>query len=451
MSDETQDFINDLHDGKIELPDVVDPQSETKVSDDLIKNSNGPIVNVENVVRIIRNSGEFSAHFRFNAFTWEPETDILTHKWGPITTGEILHCVRRISETVPKFEKVGSAMVKEALVSYAREHEVNPPVDYFKSCKWDGTKRLDTWLCKVFGVEESELNAAIGSNWLKAMVRRAVEPGYKFDEVLVLEGPQRWKKTTALYTLCSPWFVETIATPNEKDFLMILVSNLVVEFSEGSTLTRGDVLELKSIITRLEDKYRPPYEPAIMRFPRRCVFAMTINETGYLKDMTGNRRWMPVQLEHEADIEWLKENRDQLFAEAYQRAVILKESTWEYPLDKLEELQDSRMVEMPYREALIDWFCGLTHLERENGILIEEVYKKVWLEDQRGQPLKGFEGNIIAGYLKKYLFLENQQKQIDGKRKMRWFMSKKTETFLEENTVSQEDDFDVNTINFDKD
>ena len=409
----------------------------------LIKNSNGPIVNMENVVRILRNDPAYNTHFRFNTFVWEPETDILTGEWTPITNAEIYHVMRLISRTIKKFEKVGSVMVKEALVSFSREKEVNPPADYFKRCAWDGTPRVNSWLASVFGVENSQLNQAIGSNWLKAMVKRAVEPGCKFDEVLVLESPQGWKKTTALYVLCSPWFVETAASAHEKDFFMLLTSNLVVEFSEGSTLSRSDLLGLKSVITRQEDKYRPPYEPSIMRFKRRCVFAMTLNEGQYLKDTTGNRRWLPVKLEREGDIEWLRANRDQLFAEAYHRVVNLKETTWEYPKEELRALQASREVEQPYMDQLEEWYMGLSYEKRfVQGITVEEAFMEVWKQGVSGQPIKQFEQQIIAKHLRDALFLTRERKMVDGEQKWRWWPTEKTQKILDD-SVSQRKNDDV--------
>ena len=114
----------------------------------------------------------------------------------------------------------------------------------------------------------------------------------------------------------------------------------------GDILSRAGVRAVKSLITKTEDQYRLPYEKAVQTLKRGCVFAMTTNDTEYLKDETGNRRWLPVKLEKEADIKWIIKNRDQLYAEAFHRVEFLGETTWEYPKKELDILQDSRVVSL---------------------------------------------------------------------------------------------------------
>src|ERR1019366_5023328 len=114
---------------------------------------------------------------------------------------------------------------------------------------------------------------------------------------------------------------------DNKDFFMQFQGKLFVEFSEGETLNRTETKKMKAIITTQFDRYRPPFGRSSQDFPRRCVFAMTTNQEEYLKDETGNRRWLPVRLvKKTADTEWLAENREQIFAEAYHRVITLKET-----------------------------------------------------------------------------------------------------------------------------
>ena len=417
---------------------------------EILKNTNNqPIVNTENVVRILRQDSLLCGAFRFNTFTWEPETRVLASRtdaddWSPIMNAEIYEVMRRISREYKGFEKVKASMVREAIISYALETRVNPPADFFRSLMWDGADRVDRWLIDSFGAPDTGLNRAIGANWLKGMMKRAVNPGCKFDEVLVLEGPQGWKKTTALSTLFSPWFVETYASPNEKDFIMLITSNLVVEFSEGSTLNRSDILQLKSIITRQEDKYRPPYEPSVVRFPRRCVFVMTTNDAEYLRDMTGNRRWLPVELGNPANIEWLQKNREQLFAEAYHRAITLNETTWEYPQDELEEIQRERRQESPYEDEIESWYAGLTQEQRDDGITTLDAFTSV-LVKEKGGTMRTLDSMMIAGIFSNTLELKKFRKSVDNDRKMRWYDVKHKHDSKE--SVSQ-DEINIDEIKF---
>jgi predicted P-loop ATPase len=110
-----------------------------------------------------------------------------------------------------------------------------------------------------------------------------------------------------------------------------MARNTIVEFSEGHTMNRSDTRLLKSIITTQEDQFRAPYGMDIVFHPRHCVFAITTNQNTYLRDETGNRRFLPVVVKNPADIVWLTDNLSQLYAEAYKRAVVDNETTWEFP------------------------------------------------------------------------------------------------------------------------
>jgi len=131
---------------------------------------------------------------------------------------------------------------------------------------------------------------------------------------------------------------------------------------------------VKALITKVEDQYRLPYGRTTETIKRGCVFAMTTNDTDYLKDETGNRRWLPVRLSKEADVDWITENRDQLYAEAVHRVETLKETTWEYPKDDLDELQESRTAAETHMEEIEDWYLDLSMTKRRDGITIKEVF-----------------------------------------------------------------------------
>ena len=181
---------------------------------------------------------------------------------------------------------------------------------------------------------------------------------------------------------------------------MLLQGNLIIEFSEGETLSRGEIKQLKALITTQYDKFRAPYERYVQTHPRRCVFAMTTNQTEYLKDETGNRRWLPVAVNGDANIEWLRSNRDQLLAEALYRVEVLKENTYEFPDEVLEE-QARRQVSDPNQERI-----DMVHrsaLNQLNGM----IAKREQME--------------IANVLKNHLGLVKKPVMIKGVRYARWF------------------------------
>ena len=195
------------------------------------------------------------------------------------------------------------------------------------------------------------------------MVKRIVFPGCKFDYVLVLEGEQGIKKSMSLAVLGGNWHSETTMSTDNKDFFMQFAGKAIIEFSEGETLSRTEVKRMKAIITVQSDRYRVPFDRMTQDFPRRCVFAMTTNQSEYLKDETGNRRWLPVAVvAEEANIEWLQANRDQLFAEAYSR-VLAGEKIYEFPKEETERQQAARMIHDPNADLVAEWYYNELRIE----------------------------------------------------------------------------------------
>lgn len=334
--------------------------------------------NTENICRILRKHPDFKNNFRYDIFKNALEI-YSKNKWRKFEDNDEVDIQTQISILFSFFGRVGKQMVRDAMVKVAIENSIDSALDYITALKWDKILRLNEWLYHTYGCPIDTYHISVGSNWLKGLVKRIVEPGCKFDYVLVLEGEQGSKKSTSLSILARGLHVESTTSTDNKDFFMQFSGNLIIEFSEGDTMNRTEVKKMKAIITTQVDKYRPAYGHTVQEFPRRCVFAMTTNDEQYLKDETGNRRWLPVKLELlEANVEWLQENREQLFAEAYHRIVNLKETIYDFPKQETLMQQDNRRVRDPNTDLVQDWYYNkLTNIEREQGITINQVYKEV--------------------------------------------------------------------------
>lgn len=385
------------------------------------------IQNTENMCRIIRGHAEFVGKFRYDIFRNVFE-HALDGKWKPFEDNDAVRMQTRIQVLYPPFVKVGKDIVYDAMIRVAKENEIDSAADWLRSLVWDGTPRLDSWISKTYGTENDEYHQKVGSNWLKGLVKRIVEPGSKFDYVLVLEGKQGIRKSTSLLVLGADWHVETTMSTDNKDFFMQFQGKAIIEFSEGETLSRTEVKRMKAIITMQTDKYRPPYERTSQDFPRRCVFAMTTNQDQYLKDETGNRRWLPVAIKQTVDIKWLKENRDQLFAEAYHRAIALKETTYEFPEEETARQQSLRQSIDPREEQIYHWYWQkLGDVEREAGITSREAYVHgVQNGSAFGREMSRIDEMIISSILRDGLKLDRRRGMNEGSRYYRYYPSKES-------------------------
>jgi len=382
--------------------------------------------NTENIRRILNGHSEFVGRFRYDEFTNTFEIKI-NNSWRPFRDSDTLDIQTRLSILFPFLQKVGKEMVYDAIIKVSIDNSIDSAADYLRSLVWDQTPRLDKWLCTVYGAKDDVLTHTIGANWLKGLVHRLIEPGCKFDYVLVLESEQGMKKSTSLNILGASWHVETTMSTDSKDFFMQFAGKAIIEFTEGETLNRTEVKKMKAIITTQSDKYRPPYERVSRDFPRRCVFAMTTNQTEYLKDETGNRRWLPIRCTKIADIEWLRANRDQLFAEAYHRVINLKETTYEFNEKELKAEQALRQLINPWEELVVDWYFKLTDVERYRGITTTMAYQKgVQGSQPFSKEVSTHDSMIVGAILRSALKLERRRARGDGERSYFYYPTQET-------------------------
>ena len=210
-------------------------------------------------------------------------------------------------------------VIHEAALNIAKENAYHPVFNYLEGLKWDGKKRLGTWLSDYCSCEENIYTKAIGEKVLIAAIARIYKPGTKFDHVLVIEGAQGIGKTTLVSIIGKYWYGDVMIDPHNKDTVDALRGKWIIEISEMECAKR-EVNALKRFITCTSDRMRPAYARNTQDFPRQCIFIGTINPEngrGYLKDPTGNRRYWPLRVDA-VDFVRLREDMDQIWAEALQ-------------------------------------------------------------------------------------------------------------------------------------
>lgn len=180
-------------------------------------------------------------------------------------------------------------------LSSARSY--HPVADYLKSVQWDGVERIDRILIDYLGAEESGYVMAVMRKTLVAAVARIFEPGVKHDTILVLCGPQGIGKSTLFSKLGGPWYSDSMSIADMKDKTAAekLQGVWIMELSELAGIRKTDVETVKSFLSRFDDRYRMPYCTCAENHPRKSIIVGTTNSTnGFLRDITGNRRFWPV-------------------------------------------------------------------------------------------------------------------------------------------------------------
>lgn len=212
---------------------------------------------------------------------------------------------------------IPSKLAAEAAEHMAKETPIHPVRDYLDSLEWDGEPRVDDWLTRYMGCANTPYVKSVAAKWLISAVARVMEPGCQADYTLVLEGEQGKRKSTALRVLCgSPWFTDDLTDIGTKDSAMQLQGKWIVEFGELSAFRKADVETVKKWLTLQTDDFRPPYGRRTEKFPRQNVFAASTNKYDWGKDETGLRRFWPVRVLGQVDVEALALDRDQIWAEA---------------------------------------------------------------------------------------------------------------------------------------
>lgn len=275
---------------------------------------------LKNVILILRNAVAPNV-FRHDGFGGRDVYGVAP-PWNNAKAGDDIRDVDIVNITTWLVNNYGIEVAEkkifQAIIEIASANHFHPVRDFLLNDlpEWDGVARADHWLRDYLGATAPEpYLSAVSRKVLVAMVARVMQPGIKFDHVLILEGLQGTRKSTVLRALAGSWFSDASLTIGDKDSVLLLNSVWVKELSEITSVHRADVNQLKEFISRQEDRIRAPYGRFVERFPRQCIFIGTTNLDEYLKDMTGNRRFWPVKV-GDCEPERLEADQGQLLAEA---------------------------------------------------------------------------------------------------------------------------------------
>lgn len=281
---------------------------------DLVKSEKGQVLDCQENVR--RSLMQMGATVEYDEFSGRMLVSGLAG-FGPYIDDAAVNYMRLRAEEAHHL-RVAKDRYTDIVMNVARSYPRHPVREYLDSLEWDGKARAEAWLPTYAGGADTLYARAIGTIFLVAAVRRIRRPGCKFDEMLVLEGLQGSLKSTLLSVLAvrDEWFSDDLPLGRDtKEMMEATSGKWIVEASELHGMGRGDVEALKAYLSRGTDRARLAYGRLTTEVPRHFVVVGTTNHERYLKDSTGNRRFWPYRT-GEVDVEELRRDRDQLWAEA---------------------------------------------------------------------------------------------------------------------------------------
>lgn len=213
---------------------------------------------------------------------------------------------------------IGSDVMRLALLKVAADRTFDSAINWAHTLpNWDGVERIDTFIHRYLGGEDSPYTRAVGRYWWTAHAGRVLKPGCQADMAIVMISQQGTGKTSTLKAIAPfpEYYVEINMTHRDDDLSRSLEGKVIGEMAELNGVRGREVESVKAFISRTKESWVPKYREHPISFPRRLVLVGTSNEEEFLVDQTGNRRWLPVRMGKQ-QVDQVVHDRDQLWAEA---------------------------------------------------------------------------------------------------------------------------------------
>lgn len=207
----------------------------------------------------------------------------------------------------------GRGYLDDIINDRALPNRVNPVRDYLESLEWDGVPRVE--LC-LPGVRETPFTRLAARKAMVAAAARMLQPGIKWDHMLVLHGPEGLGKSYWVDKMARGYSA-SLGRLGDKDTLITMQRSWIMTSDEGHSLRQSDFNAQKEFITRTADVFRMPYDREAQAHKRHCVIWGTTNDDVFLRKQEGNRRFHIVRCEDAVDFSLLTDEYiDQVWAEA---------------------------------------------------------------------------------------------------------------------------------------
>lgn len=375
---------------------------EKTVSNSALKlDKNGiPVSNsIYNVKTLLLNADVFADNLAFNEFTQEPEVINDFYLNGTlIPKGAIKPSFEDILSEY--FETELDVVFKPTAITGALNifwdtKKYNPVKEYMEQAfdAWDGKERLKTVFNYWLGAEVNETTETIAKVFFTSAVAKVYEPLTKVDTVLDLVGGQGVGKTSFLAKVARGWYTSNAISFTDKDSYNVMLKALIVNDDEMTASKRMNFEETKSFISKTVLEFRKSYDRRGASYAKNFVIARTTNNIEYLKDATGDRRFMPILAEasnqQKHPMEMTEEDIVQLWGEA---VALYKDG---YDLDNFDKLGEKRIE---YQDNFTYVDPVNEEINRYLDLLLPENFSELNITQQRQlaqSQLNGYKYQLV--------------------------------------------------------
>ena len=253
----------------------------------------------KNIVLILENDKNLKNKIAYNLFSNRtmirgdlPWRKVVDKEQGDIWQDSDDANLRMYMEVA--YNIVSPYKIYDGIAIVEKRNQYHPIRDYLNSLHWDKVHRIDNLMIDYLGADSCAYTKAITRKMLVAAVARVFNPGIKFDYMMVLVGKQGIGKSYLISLLGKNWYSDSINTVQGKEAYEQLQNAWILEMAELSATKKAESEAVKHFISKTEDSYRQAYGRRVETFKRQCVFFGTTNESEFLKDRTGNRRYWPL-------------------------------------------------------------------------------------------------------------------------------------------------------------
>lgn len=282
------------------------PKTKSGIDFDLTKDDRIRTGSVKNMTLILQNDKNLKGLFRLNEFTGN--IDVVKDSKLPTSLAplkiekgrlidQIINSIQLYIEDNYDGTTFKDRIIDTGVANIADINSYNPVRDYMEEAhkNWDKKRRLDDFFPTYLGVEKSDAQILITRLFFLSVVAKVYAPETKIDFVLDLVGSQGVGKTTLLQKIAPlEMYTDQFLSFSEKDDYEIMRQAVIVNDDEMAVSNKSSFEEIKRFITMRIFDYRYAYKKHPRAHLKKCILVRTTNDSRYLRDKSGDRRFLPL-------------------------------------------------------------------------------------------------------------------------------------------------------------